>query len=113
MNNILKELRKAMGLTQVEVARMMNMSRTTYTNIETGARNPSIETMTLISSFYNVPIDVAFGNNKEAYEDADAQKLLCIYKALNATGRDLLVGYAEMLAGKPAYREEESAKSAM
>ena len=57
----LKELRKADGLTQAQVAAKLNMSRVNYTRYETDASRPDYETLVQLADFYDVSLDELFG----------------------------------------------------
>lgn len=52
--NRLKELRKAKGLTQDELAENLKMSRSAISSYERGIREPDFDTLEIISDFFNV-----------------------------------------------------------
>lgn len=60
----LKELRLMEGLTQQELANMLNIGRVNYTRYETGAVRPDYETLVLLANFYDISLDELFGRNK-------------------------------------------------
>ena len=53
----LKEIRERLGLTQTEVAKSLNISRSTYTNYECGHCDPNISTLIKLADFFNISID--------------------------------------------------------
>lgn len=57
----LKELRLSRGYTQAEVARGINCSPNTYSRYESGAREPSHDTLKLLAEFYGVSMDYLYG----------------------------------------------------
>lgn len=59
--NIFKRLRTSSGLTQVELAEKIGISRSTIGMYETGAREPDFETLEAIADFFNVDIDYLLG----------------------------------------------------
>ena len=59
--NIFKRLRNSCGLTQVEMAEKIGISRSTIGMYETGAREPDFETLEKIADFFNVDIDYLLG----------------------------------------------------
>ncbi len=59
--NIFKRLRLSCGLTQVEMAEKLGISRSTIGMYETGAREPDFETLEKIADFFNVDIDYLLG----------------------------------------------------
>ena len=60
-HNIFKQLRMASGLTQVEMAEKLGISRSTIGMYETGAREPDFEILELIADLFNVDIDYLLG----------------------------------------------------
>lgn len=53
----LKMLRKKRGLTQKEVADLVNVSRVGYTNWECGKREPNFENLSMVACIFDVSID--------------------------------------------------------
>ncbi len=53
----LKELRKEKNLSQKELASLINMSQTGYSQYERNARKVSLETLKNLASFYNTSVD--------------------------------------------------------
>lgn len=81
LNKVLKELRIQRGLTQKEVANLLNMSTARYNQYETGKRTPDYETLLSIADFYNVSIDLLFGRTtKCSHVDIDPHFLTLIHK---------------------------------
>ena len=64
MNN-LKMLRKRKGVLQAEVADFLGVSRTSYTQYETGKRGLSAEMLSKLSDYYGVSIDTILGRDNE------------------------------------------------
>jgi putative transcriptional regulator len=52
--------RKKLGLTQKEVAKRVSIARTTYTNIELGDKNPSLQVALRIKEVLEVEDDDIF-----------------------------------------------------
>lgn len=57
----LKSLRKAMGLSQYDLAKMLNVERSTIAKYETGDRYPDIETLCKIADVLNISTDELLG----------------------------------------------------
>lgn len=53
----LYRIRKQRKYSQLKVAMDLNMSRETLSHYETGKRNPDIQTLLLLSNYFNVSID--------------------------------------------------------
>lgn len=60
----LKALRKSAKLTQVELAKKLNLSRVNYTRYETDASRPDYETLIALADFYDVSLDEIFDRDK-------------------------------------------------
>jgi transcriptional regulator with XRE-family HTH domain len=53
----LKELRMEKGMTQQEVADALGISQVTYSRYEKGEREPTLEMLVALSSFFDVSVD--------------------------------------------------------
>lgn len=60
IGNKLKELRKAEGLTQQQLAEKLQIPRVNYTRYETNAVRPDYETLIRIADFFDVSLDEIF-----------------------------------------------------
>lgn len=72
----LEQLRKSMGLTQAEVAARVGISRSAYTMIESGARNPRMSLQKRLADLFGVTVDELFfgseGHEVQHYSDRPA-----------------------------------------
>lgn len=59
----LKELRNAAGLTQKQMAAVLNIDRTTYVKYESGASEPTFATLTTLAEYFNVTTDYLLGRS--------------------------------------------------
>ena len=64
MKNLLS-LRKSHNLTQKEIAEHLGISRQAYANYETGTREPDINTILKIATFFDVSVDYLIGKEQE------------------------------------------------
>lgn len=62
--SILKDLRTSRGITQGELATMLEASRSTVGMYETGGREPDFETMEAIADIFNVDMDYLMGRSQ-------------------------------------------------
>lgn len=69
----LKELREEKKLYQIDLATMLGVSRTTYTQYETGKSEPDFSTIYKLAEFFNVTIDYLLGKSeiRNPYTPAD------------------------------------------
>ncbi len=58
----LKELRKEKGLTQKEIAQLLNIKQNSYSNWETGKKNPSQENLSQLAQILDTSTDYLLGN---------------------------------------------------
>ena len=92
LHHNIKILRNLHGLTQFEVASGINMKRTTYRNIESGARVPDIFEAQRIAQFFYISVDSLL-NFKMAGDDEvrpfpieklDSRDKVIVYKIVEA-----------------------------
>ena len=60
IENKIQELRALRGLTQVELADQLQVTRATVIALEKGSYNPSLELAFRISNFFQIPIENIF-----------------------------------------------------
>lgn len=66
----LVELRIQKGLTQYDVANLLNMPRSTYAQYELGRREPDNETLVRIATLFNCTTDYLLGRSDRVEEEA-------------------------------------------
>ena len=60
MKNRIEEIRKARGIRQDELAKIMGVSRQTISSLETGRYNPSIQLAHKIARYFGLSIEDVF-----------------------------------------------------
>ena len=65
----LKDLRKKKGLSQEELAKLLNTTRSRIANYEQGIREPDMEMQEALADFFNVTIDYLFGKTNISIEE--------------------------------------------
>ncbi len=68
MKNRLEEIRKSRGITQEELANILEVSRQTIGSLENGRYNPSIILAFKIAKFFNLTIEDIFIHEEEENE---------------------------------------------
>lgn len=58
----IRELRIKRGLSQLELAKQLNVAQNTVSQWENGTREPDAEMLRKLSAFFNVSIDYLLGN---------------------------------------------------
>lgn len=60
--NKIRENRRKMGLTQIELAKALNISQASLSGYETGRIEPDVKTMRKMSDLFGVTLDELFGD---------------------------------------------------
>ena len=68
MNNRLEELRKERGVTQEELAALLEVSRQTISSLEKGRYNPSIQLAFKIARYFELRIEDIFIYEEDDHE---------------------------------------------
>lgn len=58
----LKEIRQSKGLSQTEIAKILNITQASYSHYENGRNQPTYELLTNIADFYKVTVDELIGH---------------------------------------------------
>ena len=69
MKNCLRDLRKARGLNQADLADLLEISRQTVIAIEADKYDPSLPMAYRMAAFFEVPVEVLFANPWKVSED--------------------------------------------
>lgn len=72
----LKDLRKQVGLTQVDVTEKLGISQPAYASWERGVKKPTQENLVKIAKILNVSVDYLVGNSEEKSDELDNIELL-------------------------------------
>ena len=75
-SELLKDLRKQAGLTQVDVAEKLGISQPAYASWERGVKKPTQENLVKIAQILNVSVDYLVGNSEEKTDELDNIELL-------------------------------------
>ena len=65
-STVLKELRKKYNMTQDELAKKLNVAKSTVSMYERGERMPSFEIIEILSDIFNVSIDTLYGREGDS-----------------------------------------------
>lgn len=80
----LRELRTSKGLSQSELAKKLNVSKSTISMLEVGSRKPSWELMEQIADYFNVDLDYLLGKEEQSRYFLD----YAIYNIANELSED-------------------------
>lgn len=106
----LKELRNERNVTQKQLAGLVGISATGYAGYEQGHREPDLETLVALASFFDVSTDYLLGRMDETSCSMDAMnfnqllpeeiELVKTYRALPHGKKARVAAYADMLSEK-------------
>lgn len=71
----LKQLREEKGLTQKQLAEMLNISRSALSLYESGQRQPDLEILSKIARFFNVTVDYLIGGSSRTLQQLETIKI--------------------------------------
>ncbi len=74
--NRIKMLRMQRGLTQAELAQVLEVSASAVGMYEQGRREPDIKLLLRLSSFFCVPVDYIIGNSNSLNRQAEVETFL-------------------------------------
>jgi transcriptional regulator with XRE-family HTH domain len=104
----LVELRKRKGITQGDVAKVLKIPRSTYSNYELGNREPDFDTTEKLAQLFNVSVDYLLGRADDPLINLsdDAKKILDIADLIEKHGPEVEVDFDLELDGKILSKEE-------
>lgn len=87
----LRELREGKNMTQTQVARRLNLSKTTISGYENNIKTPSLDVLVNLSILYGVPTDYILGleNRKMILIDGITSNQEDLLKKLTKEFRDM------------------------
>lgn len=109
----LKKLRQQLDMTQKAFADSLGMSKTTYNNYETGAREAGHQFIIQIAIKYNVTADYLLGitddptvnYDRSFLQDVSEKELFSNFRLLNEEGQFKLVDYSRDLVSGGRYKK--------
>lgn len=99
----LKQLRKSRGITQKGLGEIINVEPITISRYENGLREPSLDTILILSNYFNISTDKLIGCPSNEQEN----KLLMLFYALNDSGKEILIQQAKFYSTLNKYIQKE------
>lgn len=99
------------GIRQVEISEHMGVSQGTVSNWFKGINSIDIENLAELCAFLGVSLDQIFGVaplTPEVTLSQEETDLLGMYRALNQTGREMMMNTARAFAGNPDMQKEST-----
>lgn len=121
MKNIIKDLRKEKGLTQMQLAIQLQIDQTTVSKWELGKAIPDTAMLITLSRFFDVSTDYLLGNSDFYYPDRlqsaqknvglspDEQSILDDYRSLSRPERAQAAEYVHYLADRARKTKKQNA----
>lgn len=110
----LKELRLSAKKTQKELATFLGVDRTTYTKYETGASEPTFETLSRLATYYQVSIEYLMGlsvsekevSTVQTVDTKELQQLKELVNQLTPEQQQELLKYGRYLASQQPFSKD-------
>lgn len=92
----IKQKRKSLGFTQEQAAEKLKISYSSYTKIENGLQNPSLDTAISVSAMLRISLDELVFGCAEGLDEGNAETRALI-AALKSCDKEKLAHAGEML----------------
>ena len=112
-SEVLKELRESHSLTQEQLAKHIDVSRSTIAGYESRNRQPDYDKLVSISRYFHVSVDYLLTGEKEAVFSSSSlpkpdekildRKVMKAYQRLDFNGKQDVLKYVELLEFKQTY----------
>ena len=92
----LKELRKNEKLTQTDIAKILNVAKSTYCGYELGSSEPTLETLIKLADYYGVSLDYLVGRefkNDVGYMSPEQKEVVKMFLKLDEFNQAKVTGY--------------------
>ncbi len=101
----LKELRKEHNMTQEQLAKKINKTRSTIAGYETERKEPDFDTLVTLASIFNISTDYLLGltDSKERYSTSDTIIIPVVSETLNHQNilvKENICGYSALLSNE-------------
>lgn len=101
----LKELRIKKGVTQDDIAELLNIKRQTYSAYERGVSLPDVTSLLKMAEFFGVSVDEILRNKQDAVTDGHSlsqktKNLINSYSDLSEEELDKVIEYVDFLKAK-------------
>ncbi|MBO8170196.1 MAG: helix-turn-helix domain-containing protein [Thermoanaerobacteraceae bacterium] len=104
----LRQLRKERGISAEELAKIMEVNKSTISRYETGKRDPFMPFVQKIALFFNVSIDWLVGTSEIRDPSVSTNTLSKIFNSLPDPGKIELVNYAKYLHQRYSNKSKNS-----
>lgn len=96
----LRELRKKRGLTQEELAKELELAKSSISMYENGKRKPSFEVLEMFADFFNVNLDTLYGASpvsKDSFKcTPEEETMIKKFRRLTPTGKQSVLAILDI-----------------
>ena len=89
--DILRVLLSEKGITQKDLASVLNIVPSTLENYIQNSREPDFETLKQIADYFSVSIDYLLEHPSGKADTVDEENLLCIYRTMTDEQKDIFL----------------------
>ena len=115
MGHVIAKQREEKGLSQKELARILNVSSSAVALWEVNKRCPSLDSLIEIADFFNISMDVLFASDRknknyvpiqyQNYSDK-TERIIEYFQSMNEESQDILIGEARKLLREQRLEEK-------
>ena len=110
--DMLKSLREERGLSQDELARLTQLSKSTISMYENGNREPKFETLEVIADFFNVDMNTLLDKKQPIMAITQQEEThIKKYRQLDADGKEEIDDLIDVKLAKLQRKAEEDVES--
>lgn len=106
----LKSIRKEKNVTQEELAKVLNMKRTSISGYETGRKEPDFKTLSEIADYFNVSTDYLLGRSAVRYSMEELNDSLQKDNELASFVHELVSNYDVKAISKKLMKQKDLSK---
>lgn len=104
---ILKNIRKEKNITQEELAKVLNMKRTSISGYETGRKEPDFGTLNKIADYFGVSMDFLLGRSTIKYNMDELKKIIEEDGELASFVHELITNYEVKTLSKSIMKHKD------
>ncbi len=106
----IKRLREEKGLTQQQVAELVNMHRSNYSKVESGQRELSVKALSKIAKYFGITLDELVNGEgglpeEVSIEDTNTMEQVKLIQELNEEDRNMVFKMIETFLTKKKFKD--------
>ena len=89
--DVLRNLISDRGITQKELATVLNIASSTLGNYIQNSREPDFETLKRIADYFSVSVDYLLEHTSEGIDGVDEELLLCLFRSMTGEQKEIFL----------------------